>query len=233
MKRFWAVVPAAGSGRRMGAEMPKQYLPLHGRTVIEHTLERLASHPAIAGVVTVLSGDDERFDALGIHLRVPLWRAAGGAERCHSVRNALDVLHPHADADDWVLVHDAARPCLRHADLDRLLESLEGHPVGGLLGLPVADTVKRTDATGDVVETVSRERLWRAMTPQMFRFGMLRDALDDALAAGELVTDDAAAIERMGHRPRMVEGHADNLKITRPQDLALAELYLQQQEKGL
>ncbi len=232
MKRFWAVVPAAGSGRRMGAELPKQYLPLHGRTVIEHTLERLASHPAIAGVVVVLAADDRHFESLGLSLRVPLWRADGGAERCHSVRNALTLLTTRAGDDDWVLVHDAARPCLRHADLDHLLERLEAHPVGGLLGLPVADTMKRTDADGEVVETVSRERLWRALTPQMFRLGMLRAALDDALAAGELVTDDAAAMERLGHRPRMVEGHGDNLKITRPQDLALAELYLQQQETG-
>jgi 2-C-methyl-D-erythritol 4-phosphate cytidylyltransferase len=156
----------------------------------------------------------------------------GGSERCHSVFNALERLSGRADPADWVLVHDAARPCLRREDIDALLESLDGHPVGGLLGLPLADTVKRTDRDGEVVETVPREGLWRALTPQMFRLGTLHEALSRAISAGVLVTDEAAAVERMGLRPKMVEGHADNIKITRPQDLALARLYLSQQEEG-
>jgi 2-C-methyl-D-erythritol 4-phosphate cytidylyltransferase len=223
--RFWAVVPAAGVGRRMGGDLPKQYLPLHGRPLLQHTLERLGGHPRIAGVVVALTAGDPywRAPALG----VPLYTVDGGAERCHSVLNALDLLHGTADPGDWVLVHDAARPCLRPADIDRLIAELAGHPVGGLLGLPVADTVKRVDAAGDVAATVPRDGLWRALTPQMFRLASLRDALARAVEAGELVTDEAGAIEGMGLHPRMVEGHADNIKVTRPGDLELAALYLE------
>ena len=132
--------------------------------------------------------------------------------------------------DDWVLVHDAARPCLRRSDIDRLLERLAGHPVGGLLGVPVRDTMKRTDDTGLIERTVTRDNLWHAYTPQMFRFAMLRDALEEALRRKLLVTDEASAMELAGHRPLMVEGHGDNIKITRPEDLALAAFYLAQQE---
>ncbi len=228
---FWAVVPAAGVGRRMGGDLPKQYLPLAGRRVIEHTLAHLC-HPAIQGMVVAITPGDPYFADITLPER-PLWRADGGAERCHSVLNALDFLASHAALGDWVLVHDAARPCLRAADLDRLITELTDHAVGGLLGLPVADTVKRTDGRGDVVATVEREGLWRALTPQMFRLGTLRQALHQAVTAGQLVTDESAAIERLGLAPRMVEGHADNIKITRPQDLALAELYLRQQQESL
>lgn len=227
--RFWAVVPAAGIGRRMGGDLPKQYLPLHGRPILHHTLARIGNHPRCAGVVVALSAGDPHWQAPD--LRAPLVTVDGGAERCHSVLNALEQLRTQAAPDDWVLVHDAARPCLRSADIDRLLGELSGHPVGGLLGLPVADTVKRVDAAGDVVATVSREGLWRALTPQMFRLDTLRDALGRALAAGKLVTDEAAAIEQVGLRPRMVEGHADNIKVTRPGDLELAALYLEIQAR--
>jgi 2-C-methyl-D-erythritol 4-phosphate cytidylyltransferase len=158
-----------------------------------------------------------------------LLSASGGEERCHSVLNALTALQKVADESDWVLVHDAARPCLRSEDIDHLLAELTDHPVGGLLGLPVADTMKRTDADDSVIETVSREHLWRALTPQMFRLGELYDALDGALKRDELVTDEASAMELAGKAPKMVEGHGDNIKITRPQDLRFAELYLAEQ----
>ncbi len=230
--RCFAVVPAAGVGRRMGADIPKQYLPLAGRTVIEHTLTRITAHPRIAATVVAVSAGDgywpelaPRFHAAALHL------AEGGTERCHSVLNALEYLTTLADEHDWVLVHDAARPCIRAADIERLVHTLIDHPVGGLLGLPLTDTVKRADARDEVLQTVSREGLWRALTPQMFRFGPLREALRDALAADRLVTDEAAAMELAGHRPRMVEGQADNIKITRPGDLLLAELYLQLQAR--
>lgn len=226
----WAVIPAAGAGRRMGADVPKQYLTLHGRTVIEHTVSRLADHPRIAGVVVVLSAGDPYWRHTTT--AVPVHTAEGGSERCHSVLNGLERLAGMAAPHDWVLVHDAARPCLRGEDIDRLFTELADHPVGGLLGLPVADTMKRTDAGGNVLETVSRDNLWRALTPQMFRYAALREALNGALAAGELVTDEAAAMEHAGHRPKMVEGHGDNIKITRPGDLPLAELFLQQQGPG-
>lgn len=224
---YWAIIPAAGIGQRMQADRPKQYLPLSGRTVIEHTLERVADHPALAGTVVALADDDAYWPGVRARLKVRVDETAGGAERCHSVLNALVALEPRARADDWVLVHDAARPCLRRSDIDRLIEQLAPHPVGGLLGAPVSDTVKRTDAEGRVVETVERRNLWRALTPQMFRYGELRRALVHALDRGWMVTDEASAIELSGQQPLMVEGEPDNIKITRPGDLALAEFFLQ------
>lgn len=231
--KYWAIVPAAGVGSRMGAPLPKQYLQLDGQTVIEHTLERLCAHPRIEAVVVPLSDSDQWWAEIDLgRFAKPVIAAPGGAERCHSVLNGLACLAGRAGDDDWVLVHDAARPCLRLEDLELLIDTLSDHPSGGLLGLPVADTMKRTDATGEVVETVSRDQLWRALTPQMFRCRALREALTQALADGYLVTDDASAMEHAGYRPRMVEGHGDNIKITRPQDLLLAQTYLQQQRES-
>jgi len=230
--KFWAVIPAGGVGKRMQADRPKQYLPLHGKTVLEHTLARFLDHLQIAGVVVALSDGDPWWQELAVQ-HPKLSTAAGGEERCHSVLNALNTLLSLADENDWVLVHDAARPCLRREDLDHLLDTLQAHPVGGLLGLPVADTMKRTGPDDAVVETVPREHLWRALTPQMFRLGELRAALESALEKGQLVTDDASAMELAGKAPKMIEGHGDNIKITRPQDLALAQLYLAQQNEHI
>jgi 2-C-methyl-D-erythritol 4-phosphate cytidylyltransferase len=230
--KFWAVIPAAGVGSRMQADRPKQYLPLHGKTVLEHTLARFLEHPQISGVVVALSEEDPWWQELALQ-HPKLYVALGGAERCHSVLNALNALLSQADEMDWVLVHDAARPCLRREDIDHLINALHEHPVGGLLGLPVADTVKRTGNDDTVLETVPREHLWRALTPQMFRLGELRAALESALEQGHLVTDDASAMELAGKAPKMIEGHGDNIKITRPQDLALAELYLAQQHNHI
>ncbi len=231
----WAVVPAAGQGARMGAPLPKQYLPLRGRLLIEHTLERLLSHPRIAGVVVAIAADDEHWPRVAHAHHPRLHTVTGGAERCHSVTNALAWLEARDGAagrsEDWVLVHDAARPCITHADVDLLLITLTDHPVGGLLGLPVRDTMKRAEADGTVTATVPREGLWHALTPQMFRLGTLRAALDRALARGELVTDESSAVELAGLRPRLVAGRADNIKVTRPEDLVLADLYLRQQEE--
>lgn len=214
----------------MGASIPKQYLPLLGRTVIEHTLSRLASHPAIAGLVVAISPEDVWWPELHVEAAISIQTVLGGSERCFSVLNALDLLAQTASPEDWVLVHDAARPCLRLADIDRLISQLSDHPVGGLLGIPSTNTKKRTDVLGNIIATVSRDCLWRALTPQMFRLGMLRDAMTRALDAGVLVTDEASAMEWAGLMPRMVEGHSDNIKITRPEDLTLATLFLQHQE---
>lgn len=223
------MIPAAGSGSRMQADRPKQYLPLAGRTVLEHTLRCFHDHPQIAGIVLVLSAGDPYWDATGLQQAYPVHRVAGGAERCHSVLNALEYLVQQGAGDDWVLVHDAARPCLRRADLDLLLVSVSSDPVGGLLAAPVRDTMKRSDASNRVTETVDRNRLWHALTPQMFRIGRLRAALQSALQSGILVTDEAAAMEADGHAPLLVQGGVDNIKITRPEDLVLAEFYLSQQ----
>jgi len=228
--RYWVVVPAAGIGKRMGSETPKQYLQLGEKLVIEHTLSRLAAHEKIHKMVVVIGADDDYWQDVTLPTIAEIVTVVGGAERCHSVFNGLDALHGEASPDDWVLVHDAARPCLRLADIECLINTLECHDVGGILGIPVADTMKRSGTSNTIIETVSREHLWRALTPQMFRFGTLYDALSSANAAGALITDEASAIEWAGYAPRMVEGHADNIKITQPQDLALAGLYLQQQK---
>ncbi len=227
--RFWAVVPAAGAGKRMGSDVPKQYLTLNGRQIIEHALHRLLSHPKVEAVYVALSLGDEWWPMSSFAGDHRVVCALGGAERCHSVLNALKLLSNRADDRDWVLVHDAARPCLRYADLDQLINTLQDDSVGGLLGVPVHDTMKQVDESSRVEATVPRERLWHAYTPQMFRLGLLRRALTEALQQKLLVTDDASAMEQMGYQPKMIQGHADNIKITRPSDLALAEYFLNSQ----
>lgn len=228
-EQVWAIVPAAGSGRRMQADRPKQYLPLLDQPVIMHTLRRLVSHPRIAGVVVAVADNDPYWSELPIPENWPLHRAVGGVERADSVLNALKLLKTISQSDPWVLVHDAARPCLRHSDIDRMLAELSQDSAGGILGLPVNETVKRVDAHNRIIETVSRDNLWRAATPQMFRLPTLLMALEQTRLAQCKVTDEASAMEYAGYQPKMVEGHADNLKITLPKDLALAALYLQQQ----
>jgi len=224
--RHWVVIPAAGSGSRMGAEVPKQYLALGDETVLAQTLRRFVSHPAVTGMVVVLAPGDPYWSAIDPSLRAAVETVDGGAERADSVRRGMAALTGRAADGDWVLVHDAARPCLRRDDLDRLLTTLADDPVGGILAVPTGDTLKRA-AAGIITATVPRTDLWHAQTPQMFRFGVLRAALADA---GE-VTDEALAVERAGHAVHLVEGHADNLKITRPEDLALAAWYLAKAEK--
>lgn len=225
---FWALVPAAGVGVRMGSERPKQYLDLCGRPLIEHSLAPLLEHPGLRGLVVSLASSDGWWASTGLGRHPLVAVTNGGAERCQSVLNGLDWLHQRAGPDAWVLVHDAARPCLRRADLDRLLETLAAHPVGGLLGVPVRDTIKQVDPDRTVLTTLVRDGLWQAYTPQMFRLGLLRQALGAALARGILVTDEAQAMELAGFRPQFVEGRADNLKVTRPEDLPLAAFYLHQ-----
>ncbi len=214
----------------MGEKIPKQYLPLRGSTIIEHTLQRLASSSCIAGIVVAVAADDEQWPAVKPDINKPLVTVSGGVERCHSVLNAVNKLIAMGQRNEWVLVHDAARPCVRVADIERLVSTLQGSPVGGLLGAPVNDTVKRADSAGKIVSTVDREGLWRALTPQMFRLQPLYDALVSAIAARKLVTDEASAMELAGFAPLLVEGHTDNIKITRPADLAMAEFFLQQQD---
>ena len=226
--KFWGIVPAAGAGTRMGADIPKQYLRLGDRTVLEHTLDTLLSCQRLAGVILVLSPADEYWTEIGPrYTRQSLETVNGGAERCHSVLNGLDHLAAHAADDDWALVHDAARPCIRPEDIERLISSLENAIDGGLLGVPVADTMKRVDDALCISGTVDREGLGHAYTPQMFRAGALRKALRQAIDNGHPVTDEANAMELAGYRPRMVPGSRDNIKITVPSDLPLAAFYLQ------
>ena len=224
--QYWGVLPAAGTGQRFGSPLPKQYAPLAGRTVIEWSLQPLLADARCLGVAVALAPDDQWFGALPVTLRhgSRLLTTVGGGERCESVLAGLAALP--AAADDWVLVHDAARPCLTGAELDGLLMQGSRHAVGALLALPLADTLKQADAAGQVLATVPRQSLWRAQTPQMFRHGVLLAALRQALAQGQRPTDEAQAIEALGYTPLLVEGRSTNLKVTSAADLPLAQALL-------
>ena len=224
MPRHYAIVPAAGSGSRFGSEKPKQYLDLLGRPLIFHTLKALTACPDIERVWVVLAPDDPwwpRFDWSELGPKLETVRC-GGATRAESVSNGLQAAAMVAVDDDWILVHDAARPCLSAAMLDALFAELADDPVGGILAVPVADTIKRADAEQRVAATEPRDGLWQAQTPQMFRYGQLEKSLKNEIA----VTDEAGAIEAMGLQPKLVRGDATNLKVTYPADLALAAMIL-------
>lgn len=226
--RFWAVIPAAGTGVRMGGAIPKQYLTLAGRTIIEHVLDIFLSHPGIAGVTVAVAASDSYWQRYLMRSQgKPVRIAEGGEERAHSVLNALQSLRDELGPQDWVLVHDAVRPCLHVSDLDRLIDTLANDLVGGILAAPLVDTVKRVDAEGRILETPPRLGLWRALTPQMFRYGLLMASLQAALKSGRPPTDESAAVEA-GHKGevRVVEGRSDNIKITRPDDIAFAQAIL-------
>lgn len=227
--RFWIVVPAAGVGARMGASIPKQYLKIDNKTILEYTLERLLQVPQLAGIYLALSQDDHYWPSLSLAKDPMLKVIAGGKQRCDSVLNAMQSLQTDADTNDWVLVHDAARPCVMLDSITTLIEQLENHSVGGILGVPVSDTLKKVDHSLAIQDTVDRSVLWQAQTPQMFRYGLLRDCLQRSVAAGKTITDEASALEVCGYQPLMVQGRSDNIKITRPEDLAIAKLILQQQ----
>lgn len=221
---FAAIVPAAGLGTRLGDARPKQYLELNGRPMIHHALAALARVRRISRIFAVLSPDDQHwstFDWGDLAGRVEVLRC-GGAQRGETVLNALDHLAETLAPDAWVLVHDAARPCLSSELVEQFLDELEGDPVGGLLALPVADTLKASDETQRVARTVPREGLWRAQTPQMFRVGRLREAMRRMPGA----TDEAQAMEALGHAARLVAGDSANLKVTYASDLKLAEILL-------
>lgn len=225
-KPLWLVVPAAGQGRRMAADRPKQYLPLLDRPVLAHTLERLHSAFPQARLVLCLDDDDRWF--------TPEWvpfaqwqRVSGGAERMDSVLNALNAID--AQDNDLVLIHDVARPCVTQSDLLALYQAAECHAAGALLAMPVADTMKRASASGTSLHTEPRDALWHALTPQGFRYRQLYRALSDARQRGTLITDEASAVEALGDAPQLVPGRRDNLKVTHPDDLALAAAILTSQ----
>jgi 2-C-methyl-D-erythritol 4-phosphate cytidylyltransferase len=227
--RYWLVMPAAGTGQRFGAAQPKQYARLAGRAVIEWALAPFLADARCAGIAVALAAGDEQFARLASASRV--LTVAGGATRSASVRAGLARLAERARAEDWVLVHDAARPCLAPADLERLLTVLAEEPLGGLLAVRSHETLKREAAGAPaaplIERTEERAGLWRALTPQMFRFAALSAALDAAHAAGRFPSDEAQALEWQGARPRLVEGSAANIKITTAQDLELAAALLQ------
>lgn len=222
----WAVVPAAGRGRRFGGPTPKQYLEVGGQPVLAHALDALLAHEAVQGAVIAIAADDADWPGWAQRCGKPVHTCAGGAERADSVRAGLRALDALAPADAWVLVHDAARPNLALDDLDRLLAATFASGDGAILAAPVRDTLKRADTDGGIAGTQPRDGLWRALTPQLFRRDALAAALDAASAAGVIVTDEAMAMELAGARVHLVEGREDNLKVTTPADLALVEFLL-------
>jgi len=216
----------------MGGQLPKQYLALAGLTILEHTIRRLFQCVSVEHVYVVLHPDDQYGKQLLRSFGSRITVVAGGAERADSVLNGLLALQGLAADNDWALIHDAARPCFHPSDVNRLMLALADHKVGGLLGVPVADTLKRVRSDLTVESTVPRDKLWRAYTPQVFRYGLLVEAMNWAQQSGQSITDEASAVEASGHAPLMVEGSPDNIKVTHPHDLLLAELYLQHQTNG-
>jgi len=213
----------------MNADRPKQYLELAGKTVIEHTLSRLLEADVFAAVSVAISAEDPYWPVLDISSHGNIITAPGGRERADSVLSALTAIRAAASDEDWVLVHDAARPCITNADIHRLITTLYQDDVGGILALPSHDTLKNVQGAC-IAGTLDRNRIWRALTPQMFRYGLLKNALE-AAEGNPAITDEAGALELQGLRPKIVEGRPDNIKITRPEDLALAQFYLEQQNQ--
>jgi len=225
---YWAVVPAAGIGRRMNSSIPKQYLKIKGREVLAWTLESLQSFDKLRGIILVLHPEDRYFQEHLASSFPDIVCVEGGAERLHSVAAGLSAVQERGADHDWVLVHDAVRPCLHPDDLHRLVDALEGESAGGILALPVSDTLKQADSLQQVSATLPRENYWLAATPQMFRLGPLLKATNQALEVGHLATDEAATMEQMAYPVKLVAGRRDNIKITSAEDLALAEFILQQ-----
>jgi 2-C-methyl-D-erythritol 4-phosphate cytidylyltransferase len=221
--RCWAIIPAAGIGTRMQADRPKQYLTLQKKPLLTHVVDLFSAQSFIEKVVVVLNAKDHWWSALSLSHPQKVLTAIGGKERVHSVLLGLAFLTDFASEEDWVLVHDAARPCLQSQDILRLIQELRDHPVGGLLGMPVVDTLKRVNQNDDIIETVSRNQLWQAQTPQCFRYGILKKAIENALDQQQVVTDESSAVELLGLKPKMILGDARNMKITFPEDLALVE----------
>jgi 2-C-methyl-D-erythritol 4-phosphate cytidylyltransferase len=214
----------------MDLDVPKQYYSINGKAILEYTLECFCNHSKIDGVVVVIADNDKYWQSLSISTHKKIRIAPGGKERCHSVLNGLRHLYAFAQPNDWVLVHDAARPCLHSEDIDRLISSLHNHPVGGLLATPVRDTMKRAGINNEVIETVERNQLWHALTPQMFKLEALTQALEQLIDNNSIVTDEAMAMELSGAKPVLVQGHPENIKVTQMDDVQIAELYL---KKGI
>lgn len=214
----------------MGSERPKQYLEINGRTLLQHTLERLGGMACFERIVLVLSPQDTWWPTIAQQLPMEIQQrllvTTGGSQRADSVVNGLQALQDSAQPQDWILVHDVVRPCIHRSDVERLIDAVQNEIAGGLLATPVRDTLKRSSALQVVEHTVDRNNLWCAATPQMFRYELLQQALRKVAASGQVVTDEAEAMEASGHQVKLVQGRADNLKVTYAQDLQLAALIL-------
>jgi len=226
---FWALMPAAGSGQRMQQALPKQYIEINGTTIIEHSARALLANNKIKQVMICVAIDDRIWPTLALANNTRVASTIGGANRAQSVLNGLHAL-TDAVSDDWVLVHDAARPCLNLMGLDTLINELENDDVGGILAIPAKDTLKlaqpQSDSNNSISKTLDRSQIWQAQTPQMFRYGALKNSLLYAIESGCEITDEASAMERAGYHPKLVEGDAHNLKVTTPEDVRLAEFIL-------
>lgn len=223
---IFALIPAAGAGTRMGGQVPKQYLSVLGKTILEHTLSLLANNSKIKRLIVAVAEDDQLFSTLPSSIVEKCTIITGGTERSDSVMAGLNYLKKFAPDCSWVLVHDAARPCVQHRDIDNLIEAVKGHSVGGLLATPLLDTLKECVDSSIVKKTVDRSNLWRALTPQMFRLTVLQKALAESIKNGAMVTDESQAIEQAGLSSKIIEGSSQNIKVTRPEDLWLAEAIL-------
>ena len=228
----WAVVPAAGAGRRFAGDRPKQYVALGAHPVIAHVIAKLAAVRGVAGIVVAVAPADPWWHEAAAGFRTPVATVDGGAERRDSVLNALDYLGTVAADDDLVMVHDAVRPCVEVGDIERVVAAARSEPSGAILAAPVSDTLKRCGPDRSIAGTVDRSRLWRAFTPQVFPLGRLRAALRSAIESGCAVTDEAQAMEHAGARPLLVEGSPGNIKITRVEDLAIAHAWLEAEGTG-
>ena len=232
MPHVWFVVPAAGIGQRMRADRPKQYLSIDDATVLEHTLATLLCVNHVVGIVVAIHPDDTYWSALPIAQHEKIHTVVGGDERCDSVMAALAYLNDRVVEQDWVLVHDAARPCVRTDTIEHMITVLQDDKVGGILGVKSSDTLKQVDAQGVIQDTVDRSLIWQAQTPQMFRYGILHASMAQAIANTDVITDEASAVEKKGYSVRMVQGRTDNIKITHPDDLWLAQLLLARQQSS-
>lgn len=231
MSKYWLIIPAGGVGSRCDSKIPKQYLEVQGKSILAHCLDQFLSMPFFEKIVVVVNPQDTYWKKLNYTNNPKILVTSGGEQRGHSVLNGLQALKNLATPQDWILVHDAVRPFIEKQDVEKLISCLKDHAVGGLLGVPLRDTVKQINQSNEIEATLDRSCIWSAYTPQMFRFNLLMDAMQTAIAKNYQITDEASAIERMGLKPLMVEGRRENIKITYPEDLKSAEVYFSQSDK--
>ena len=225
--RIWVIVPAAGSGQRMAESIPKQYLQIQGKTILETTLDLFLKNEQIDKVVVTLAADDLLWPTLACASNTKIISTLGGSSRALSVYHGLVAMKTLVSEADWVVVHDAARPCLSTSALNDFIQKLSGHAVGGILAMPAKDTLKLSKSdTPEILQTLSRDNVWHAQTPQMFRYGLLLNAMQQALKSEHEITDEASAMELAGYSPQLIESNSRNLKVTTPEDLAMATFLL-------
>ena len=226
--KYWVVIPAAGIGRRMGGDIPKQYVSVNGKTIVEHTIDNFIGRKEIENICIAISESDKYWPALPISKNKKMITTIGGSERYESVYNGLCALKDKANNDDWVLVHDAVRPCLKKSIIDRLITDINSNDVGGILALPCFETMKKVNNNRHIEETINREIIWRAQTPQVFKYKKLLLAIENAINENIHITDEAMAMEILNYKPIVIMGDEKNIKITHQTDLKHLELFLKE-----